>query len=844
MVYLWLSVLLCSTSWLCGLNIYTDPIPWLGWVLVGAGSMLAFVGLRSRDYSGFDRKYLWLVLPFVFASAVLPGHYRVGPVLMVFALLLACPGRTRAIGFSALFVASVLLVQSLVPGIYGAVTARSPTANGVTPLVYGLLRFLRLPVSYSQNMLFIRTMRELYEAQTTWAALGLLPALLLLVGGVIVMTLYFRDAGKKLVLLVASMSVYAIARYVVMLLLFLYLMYFLGYEEETSKAYIFWNPVWITASFIPFLFLAKSLFRPADAPLPASFPGWPALGGRRKVSMILLCASAFLFTASAGFHEPGVQKEGRVLIDEGHSEWTVSTIPYDTKWYGAESGYNYYCMAEYIGHYFELARITDSITSQVLADCDVLILKIPTRSYAEDEIESVVEFVEGGGGLFLIGDHTNVFGSSTYLNAVAKRFGFKFRYDCLFDVERVFEQVYCRPGILPHPIIQRMPPFLFAVSCSIEPDSYLPGRVILAGGLKRLGIDYSVSNFYPQVVDRLGMWFGSFHQAVGRRYGRGRVLGFTDSTVYSNFSAFYPGKPEFLIASVDWLNRENRFGWVNRLLLCLAVLFLIVSAVLHRIGSARTPGTALLALAGVVSSISLAILLSGQLNLRSYRPRERIRQFTSVVFEQDHCDYDLPLTGFTREPARSYEIFFQWVLRLGYYPSAANSVKECAERGDVVVVINPNVGFSQGDLENLEEFVLEGGRLLVADSPDNDSEAAVELLDRFEITADKSRAVGASPVCEPISQSEWELGQGYRLSGGKPLLFNEEAIPVMTYKEHGKGLILALSFSQVFSDAGMGITEGVIPDEELLHHYRLQFAIMKGLVDGRPHEVLINAENL
>ena len=36
----------------------------------------------------------------------------------------------------------------------------------------------------------------------------------------------------------------------------------------------------------------------------------------------------------------------------------------------------------------------------------------------------------------MIGDHTNVYGHATYLNRVARRFGFSYRYDCLLGIDK------------------------------------------------------------------------------------------------------------------------------------------------------------------------------------------------------------------------------------------------------------------------------------------------------------------------------------------------------------------------------------------------------------------------
>lgn len=82
----------------------------------------------------------------------------------------------------------------------------------------------------------------------------------------------------------------------------------------------------------------------------------------------------------------------------------------------------------------------------------MLVLKTPTREYSLGEINAIQRFVRRGGGLLLIGEHTDVFGTGTHLNAVAERFGFRFRFDCLFGVDSVFEEHWNRP-LTPHPIL-------------------------------------------------------------------------------------------------------------------------------------------------------------------------------------------------------------------------------------------------------------------------------------------------------------------------------------------------------------------------------------------------------
>ena len=119
---------------------------------------------------------------------------------------------------------------------------------------------------------------------------------------------------------------------------------------------------------------------------------------------------------------PGHEKAGRILIDEGHSEWEDTMRTFDTSWYGQASTYNYYCLRKFLENHYEVAVNMVEITPDILKNQDVVILKCATRAYAERELEALVSFVSKGGGLFVIGDHTDVFGTSTVLNPLAEIF--------------------------------------------------------------------------------------------------------------------------------------------------------------------------------------------------------------------------------------------------------------------------------------------------------------------------------------------------------------------------------------------------------------------------------------
>ena len=180
------------------------------------------------------------------------------------------------------------------------------------------------------------------------------------------------------------------------------------------------------------------------------------------LASLLIALAVALFTAAIYWDPVGARREGRVMVVERHSQWSPTTKPYDTTWFaepplfGEASGYNYAAIYDYLGQFYQMSRLleSDKIDDQTLAKCDVLVIKIPTTRYSPAEAEAVTRFVEQGGGLLLIGDHTNYEGSATAMNDITRPMGFIFRDDLLFGFnESPYDESYA-PPLMPHPSVQ------------------------------------------------------------------------------------------------------------------------------------------------------------------------------------------------------------------------------------------------------------------------------------------------------------------------------------------------------------------------------------------------------
>ncbi len=439
----------------------------------------------------------------------------------------------------------------------------------------------------------------------------------------------------------------------------------------------------------------------------------------------LALVMALALGMALAFNDPGRLKSGRVVIDETHANWEWTDIPFDTTSVGIHAEYNYRCLYDYIARHYKVARCTSGLTPSLLDTTDIVIIKTPTEPYGEDEINAIVEFVKNGGGLILIGDHTNLFGMSAYLNEIARQFGMRFRYDDTFDVATTSLTVFTPDRIAYHPSVRKVEEFSFLTSCSIDADPFVE-PVMVGSGLGSEDVDYSHPNFFGNITFDLSDRFGLFLQAAARKFGEGRVLLFTDSTCFSNFCMFSDGKAEFVSGFLDYLNRKGkRFG-------CIPLL----------VGLASFSGLLLLMASKSLKTLSLltgllcllvGIHLGSELSSALYGRLTILDPGRTVLFDTNHSragffDY----FGLSDErTSADYTEFFISTQRIGFQPVATHLARLKQLAPAAVVVVEPSKHFSQDEIDMVKSYVKDGGRLLVLDSILNGTSTADELLGNF-----------------------------------------------------------------------------------------------------------------
>jgi hypothetical protein len=744
----WVSLLLLSFAWTGAIYVYEPPTPF--WpVLALAAAALAYASSRGRGRGGFGSDS-----GSGFGSASGSGSGSDSS--------LGRAGSARlALGQCAL----VLLAQGAVFPFYYIFAARNHAESVFAPAASAILNLFGQRAVSEGSHIYIDAFLGTVTFSSSWEKAGMPYLALFCAGAPVLLALRKSRAWRYAAFLLATLA-YAAARYAFLIMLY----------ATYSFHSIFWERTIAFASFLPYALLMGAvfgklraapiewgpsplaeLFPPADPATPTNSdaradPAQPAKRPRAAglaVTAALALALGAAFALFFGLRDYGEEKQGRVLVDEYYSDWEWTTDAYDDQWFGERSGYNYYCFYNYLDKFYEVDRSMAPIGAEALRGADVFIMKTPTMPFGDEEIRLMGEFVEGGGGLYLIGDHTNVFGTDSYLNQISEQFGIRFNYDCTYELGEGNLSEYDAPWLMPHQAVSGLPHFLFATSDTLS-AKWQADEVIVGYGLKNLQADYSQMNFFPEDAEAATMEFGLFLQSAAVAHGRGRVLAFTDSTVFSNFWMFMPGKPELLLGSVEWLNRSNAFpgGVAPReaaaALLALAAALCAIWGAIWGAARRKAFPLGLFALAAVAGALGGAGICHAAGALAARRP-EPAKPMVDICFDREYSRFMLPdaLEGFTSGMGEQLNTFYVWSQRLDYFPGVRDSLAGALRDGDLAVMAKP--GRPVGNPAKVLDAVRGGARLLILDNLESGgfSNSLLKLAGMELVSADTGSGAGA-----------------------------------------------------------------------------------------------------
>jgi len=591
--------------------------------------------------------------------------------------------------------------------------------------------------------------------------------------------------------------------------------------------------VWLAIRTLLCVALDKS--NSSDNPIDFRVPPLLSLSTFTSI-LILICGVLF------SWHDPGEQKLGRILIDEGHSDWEKSDLPMETEHYGVKTVYNYAFLKEILEkHYTSVTNNHAPISSQLLSSCDVLILKTPTKSYQSDELKSIHDFVSNGGGVWLVGDHTNIFGMNTYLNQVSMEWELRFNADALVPLHNFYQDFVRLPNVanypdcgirkhenlysrryLNHPIVGHNIPYLAVLtSCSLSAPLFCE-YVDIAHGMfvdkARFGGNTFFGNFEHDEDER----YGSMLQAVAIKVDRGRVFAWADSTLFSNFSMCMTGVPQLAMGAVNWLNRRNTvsggtYVTIQVILVCfVGLIALILPAT--RFVYACCSGFIL---------FGCFVPLVDYFNSSSYAIGDITTGFRSIGFDQQYSQTELPNKDHVHQndDRRVLESFYVQMQRMHFMPVSADRIRDLL-KCNVIVLFNPASEVDHADVARLHDFTVNGGCLLLMvgsiqlSGDSNDASIAymnqllqdLEVPDSFSATPPITTDLYGS-LMEPYLFTDIDVSADIRRADDNTitLLTSAEGRGVMTLRPYGNGKIGLCSVAEIYTNPFLG-EPGTVPD--------------------------------
>lgn len=448
------------------------------------------------------------------------------------------------------------------------------------------------------------------------------------------------------------------------------------------------------------------------------------LGAGSRVLPFAAFVGAATLTLAVCLVSHGGVKQGRILVDDRLSgTWAPSARRLTSEWFGDFSTYSFASAAEYLGYYYPTTvNPVREYTDSLLEEFDVLILKTPQRDLAPSEEDAIRRFVHRGGGLLLVGDHTDLLGMSSRLNRLAALGGMRFRSDAVADGLHGGFTYYEPSRWLRHPAARHVDELEFMTGCSIALGEGAD-PVLVARDQASEPFDYAQSSFFGSLHSVPSVDYGSLALAAAGSHGRGRILCFADSTVLSSFALFKWNRDALLLDLVAFANtRVSTVPW-NVLLGVAALVCLVVP--LYRTRHSRRRLAVLWA--AVVLGVPAGLEATRHQTARAYPDSvpARAPPRLSVLAEDTEAQFPAVLGSLGhRDPDWCYDTWYAAIQRVGVFPRLDRDLG-VAMRAPAMVVLSPVSGIEADRADALHDWVDAGGHMIVMSRQDHRHDAAI-----------------------------------------------------------------------------------------------------------------------
>jgi hypothetical protein len=381
-----------------------------------------------------------------------------------------------------------------------------------------------------------------------------------------------------------------------------------------------------------------------------------------------------------------------------------------------------------------------TVNESALSSVNTFVVINLGRYFNDTEQHAIWTFVENGGSLLVLGDHTDMGGMMNHSNRLLEPIGVRYMFDAALPANEMWPNTI-EP--LLHPIAHGIcngDGVEISVGASLTIENPIKAKPAIIGryALSDIG-DYTNSGtraFLGDYSYNAGEQLGDILLVASANYGRGKVMVFGDTSPFQNSAWTY--SYNFVNTVFGWLNTPDTGNFTIEMAALIVLSFSLVLLVVFKI----TRNFHLI----LILAISTALIFSTSLNsITANDP-----QFNGNVVYIDSSHNELFNTrGFSDD---GIDGLIHNLMRNEYLPFVSFDLHDdVKDEPKMIVLIAPTEQFTKSETSLLMDYMSKGG-VIVLSCGWMDKEGASPLLEKLGLEI-LNQPMGPVPYIEKNPQN-------------------------------------------------------------------------------------------
>jgi Domain of unknown function (DUF4350) len=529
--------------------------------------------------------------------------------------------------------------------------------------------------------------------------------------------------------------------------------------------------------------------------IPAFYIGRTITGRRPSVNeglagrLKLATGMVFLGVLALSYLPLGSQtKRGTVfLYDRGYLNWNRPIFGQ----YGERSTGMFGMLPVFLEASGSAVKGESEISDRTLDGCSTLVVINLQHSFDPEEFETIWRFVQNGGALLALGDHTGLAGIRDPFNDLLQPVGIKFNFDCahyIKDWDSAFE-------LFPHPVtlgLNAGQELGISIGASLDIPPNATPIVTAKYGYSDRGNANNASNAY--LGDRQynpGEPLGDIVTVAAARYGKGKVLVFGDTSTFQNASLVRAH--QFAQQVFTWLGARGPRAVFSNLLLVAGLALILLPLLLINTGSIL-PAVRLFGLAVLFGLIAATMI-------NAFAHREAPFEGNIALIDTSHAER----LSLKYESDESFLGLSFNLMRNGYLPLEMDRFDQSQLRtSTLLAAVAPTKRFSSSEIREIKEFMASGGTFVVC-SGWEEAYGSIDFLQDFQLAIEN---VPLGPVDAQSNTAGAQFYNAWPLRVDSPdteiiSALREPRLPLMVNRPYGTGRFVLIGDPAFLSNANL-----------------------------------------